>query len=115
MESRLCVVAGFFDGDGCICHAINKSWPTIYFSQARDSGIPPELEFVNEVLSMDAPITKLQKVDGRRQEWRLGISRRSDVARFLVIIEPHVIVKRNQVSTALALVRGRKSAWKSSA
>jgi hypothetical protein len=98
-------IAGFFDGDGSV--TIQKPSqkdktpnPRVAFYQSNASGIPPELAYIKSFLG-GALHREDPRGDNRRQSWKLCFSSFSESKYVLELLQPYVILKRDQVAKAL--------------
>jgi len=95
-------IAGFFDGEGTLNISSNRwriSIPQTHF------GVLNEIkEFVGY-----GNIYKTKKKKGHHKDaWVYTVSDRNDVLRFLLMIEPFIIVKKDFVNNQILLLKEKK-------
>lgn len=103
-------ISGFFDGDGCVYIPRDASSnphhaPAVSFCQAYNSGMPPELLFVQ--LHYGGYITQVHEASGTvRTVWNLQIQSSKEVCRILRDLVQHSVSKQDEVQIALAYIDG---------
>jgi hypothetical protein len=108
------VVAGFFDGDGWleIPRSRERDWhpaPAICFSQSCDSGIPPELLYVQRLYGGNMSQRGKPAVSNplaTRNCWVLKIRSKSESEAILIALLETCVLKQPQVRLALEYIRG---------
>jgi hypothetical protein len=99
-------IAGFLDGDGTISvRRARNSVPGVAFDQSCNSEEPPELVHIRERWGGRLRKNGSPKKSTQRQRWHLDISKQQDVLRILLALEPHCILKLDQVSDSIAFLQ----------
>lgn len=103
----------FFDGDGCV--SVSKSWllnadtnrpaPAVTFTQAYNSGIPPELLHMERIFGGSLAMTRT-RTETRRDQWCLRLPAEG-ARRLLSIVARHGVVKDRQARVVLDYYDGR--------
>lgn len=107
-------IAGFFDGEGSVSIARNRAngksdYHKVIVTLTQRA---KHRRVLDEVCALYGGAVVLKKQMNAR--WALGatwqLQSTPDIERFLVAMQPHVIVKAEQVRIALEFVRSRKPA-----
>lgn len=92
-ELFLAWVAGFFDGEGCICAANHPNGPSLRVNIAQKNRLV--LELIQQRLGGKI---YTRKVDGCSQLW---YQNKEELKTFLTAISPYVILRKSEVDIAL--------------
>lgn len=103
------VIAGFFDGDGCVRLAIpltavsaDRAYCTICFTQAYADGLPPEIERIREMIGGSARVERLVRHGGRgRTAYNLVWGKTPEVVAIARRLIPTSAIKYAQLARAL--------------
>ena len=106
MERELSYLAGFFDGQGFINYNFNKDEKsrTRFYVGFYQSGHGKEVRRIAEIikkLGIKVSVYKLKRSKGRLKEHQICITNRKDSEKFLKMILPYLILKKNYVEEAL--------------
>jgi hypothetical protein len=118
LDSFDCWLAGFVDGDGCICISYAGDYPFTYVSisqHARERKILEEIrDRYGGTINVCGGIDGFGRGYDRHQMLRLDIRSQGQVTALLRAIEPHLHIKRAKAQAALAALEAqaaRSNRW----
>lgn len=94
-------IAGFFDGEGCISARIIHGR---YGDYTRiQTTMNQKYSFILEEIRDYLKIGHLHRCNNKGRQWRYQINKREDVVKFLILIYPHLLGKKEQAELAIEL------------
>jgi len=101
-EEDLIYIAGFFDGEGCICSRLNGGNPQIHITIAQKD--PFILKYIQNCFGF-GKVMKIISGINKSEYWRYKICSASQVYSFLRLIIPYLRGKKVQAKIALDLTK----------
>ena len=105
-NERKIYLAGFFDGQGFVQYNFLKDSKgrtkfNVAFYQSGDREKIDKMANIIRSLGIKVSIYEPKRKKGKKKEHQIYITNRKDTEKFLRMILPHLIIKREQVETAL--------------
>ena len=106
ISDKISYLAGFFDGQGFINYNFNKDAKgrTKFYVVFYQSGHGKEVRKIAEIiekLGIKVGVYKLKRSKGKLKEYQICITNRRDSEKFLKMILPYLVLKKNYVEEAL--------------